>query len=300
MWYKWQGFQFFARMMAGPVWAEAAVLCNPFWWFFSWPRVVSSRADADQHSASWGEGALCRFWVLSVELLPLWFSAQRIPALLTSLSSQHLLVNSESLPGSTWWPSPPGDGGLTSSVSPFSGITFLCLCPISENHRFMDFVLFFLHSVLTGSESIFVTPWTLAHQASLSMGILQAGILKWVAMPSSRESSQPRDITQVSHIAGRFFTIWATREVLKFTIYTNFNLHNSVFSACLSTSNQMLGFHETKVMLKENPGFGGKKEERINQVKDKNSSIPSVGSSYLWNIMLGAIRLCMSHEPLWI
>ena len=38
-------------------------------------------------------------------------------------------------------------------------------------------------------------------------GILQAGILKWVAMPSSRESSQPRDITQVSHIAGRFFTI---------------------------------------------------------------------------------------------
>ena len=31
-------------------------------------------------------------------------------------------------------------------------------------------------------------------------------------MPSSRESSQPRDQTQVSHIAGRFFTIWATRE----------------------------------------------------------------------------------------
>ena len=28
-------------------------------------------------------------------------------------------------------------------------------------------------------------------------------------MPSSRESSQPRDQTQVSHIAGRFFTIWA-------------------------------------------------------------------------------------------
>ena len=31
-------------------------------------------------------------------------------------------------------------------------------------------------------------------------------------MPSSRESSQPRDWTQVSHIAGGFFTIWATRE----------------------------------------------------------------------------------------
>jgi len=44
------------------------------------------------------------------------------------------------------------------------------------------------------------------------MGILQARILEWVAMPSSRGSSQPRDQTQVSHIAGRFFTVWATRE----------------------------------------------------------------------------------------
>ena len=32
-------------------------------------------------------------------------------------------------------------------------------------------------------------------------------ILKWVAMPSSWESSQPKDQTQVSHIAGRFFTL---------------------------------------------------------------------------------------------
>ena len=46
-----------------------------------------------------------------------------------------------------------------------------------------------------------------AHQASLSMGVLQARILEWVAMPSSRGSSQPRDQTQVSCIAGVFFTI---------------------------------------------------------------------------------------------
>ena len=43
-------------------------------------------------------------------------------------------------------------------------------------------------------------------------GNLQARILEWVAIPFSRGSSQPRDQTQVSHIAGRFFTIWATRE----------------------------------------------------------------------------------------
>ena len=36
--------------------------------------------------------------------------------------------------------------------------------------------------------------------------ILQARILVWVVFPSSRGSSQPRDRTQVSHIAGGFFT----------------------------------------------------------------------------------------------
>ena len=46
-------------------------------------------------------------------------------------------------------------------------------------------------------------------------GILQARILKWVAFPFSRGSSQTRDRTQVSHIAGRFFTSWATREAQK-------------------------------------------------------------------------------------
>ena len=40
---------------------------------------------------------------------------------------------------------------------------------------------------------LFATPWTIARQAPLSMGILQARILEWVSMPSSRESSQPKD-----------------------------------------------------------------------------------------------------------
>ena len=42
--------------------------------------------------------------------------------------------------------------------------------------------------------------------------ILQARILEWVAFPFSRGSSQPRDRTQISRIAGGFFTSWATRE----------------------------------------------------------------------------------------
>ena len=42
-------------------------------------------------------------------------------------------------------------------------------------------------------------------------GILQARILKWIVIPFSKGSSWPRDQTQVSCIAGRFFTSWATK-----------------------------------------------------------------------------------------
>ena len=64
-------------------------------------------------------------------------------------------------------------------------------------------------SVMSNS---FGPPWTVVHQALLSMGILQARKVEWVAISSSRGSAQPRDRTQVSCIAGRFYTVWATRE----------------------------------------------------------------------------------------
>ena len=54
------------------------------------------------------------------------------------------------------------------------------------------------------SHSVMYT--SLQPMAPLSMGILQARIQDWVVMQSSRGSSQPRDRTQVSHIAGGFFT----------------------------------------------------------------------------------------------
>ena len=46
--------------------------------------------------------------------------------------------------------------------------------------------------------------------------ILQARIQEWVVMPSSRGSAQPRDRTQVSGIAGGFFTIWASRKAQEY------------------------------------------------------------------------------------
>ena len=58
-------------------------------------------------------------------------------------------------------------------------------------------------------------PWTAAGLAPLSMGILQARILEWVAMLSSRGSSQPMDQTRVSSssaLGARFLTTRATWE----------------------------------------------------------------------------------------
>ena len=57
-------------------------------------------------------------------------------------------------------------------------------------------------------------------------GILQARILKWVAIPFSWGSFRPRDQIWVSCIAGKFFTIWATREFPKSTILQLKKLEN--------------------------------------------------------------------------
>ena len=72
---------------------------------------------------------------------------------------------------------------------------------------------------------LFAALWTLARQAPLSLGILQARILEWVVMPSSRGSSQPRDRSQVTHIAGNFFFFFftdrATREANVYRVKNN-------------------------------------------------------------------------------
>ena len=63
-------------------------------------------------------------------------------------------------------------------------------------------------------------------------GILQGRILEWVAFPFSRGSSKPRDQTQVSYIAGGFFTSWATREVRKWLLTINFNYYICIPYSC--------------------------------------------------------------------
>ena len=62
--------------------------------------------------------------------------------------------------------------------------------------------------LVTQSCPALANPWTVACPPGSFVHEDSPGIiLKWVATPSSRGSSQPRDQIQVSHIAGGFFTI---------------------------------------------------------------------------------------------
>ena len=67
--------------------------------------------------------------------------------------------------------------------------------------------------VLVAQSCLTLRPMDCSLPNSSVHGILQARILEWVAIPFSWRTSRPRYLTQVSCISGRFFTIWANREV---------------------------------------------------------------------------------------
>ena len=68
-------------------------------------------------------------------------------------------------------------------------------------------------SEVTQSYPTLCNPMDCSLPGSSIHGIFQTRVLEWVAISFSRGSSQPSDQTQVSHIVGRCFTVWAAREV---------------------------------------------------------------------------------------
>ena len=74
---------------------------------------------------------------------------------------------------------------------------------------------------------LFATPWTIASQAPPFMGFPRQEYWSGLPFPSPEESSQPRDLTQISCIAGRFFTIWANTYYLN--IFVVFLLKTVLF-----------------------------------------------------------------------
>ena len=80
-----------------------------------------------------------------------------------------------------------------------------CLCQLCLGYVVTYFILKWSCSVMSDS----LRPHGRNSLPASSMhGILQARILEWLAISYSRGSSWPRDRTQVSHIAGRLFTVW--------------------------------------------------------------------------------------------
>ena len=144
---------------------------------------------------------ICRDWVLVVLLLVIFFR----------------LIQNE---GPTYWGSEGGPqrghgytfySGLeltrvASFYSRHGGSGGLCgPAPESGNSYTFSFHMW--------SCSVVSDPMDCSLPGSFVHGIFQARILEWVAISFSRRSSRLRDWTQVSHIVGRCFTIWVTREV---------------------------------------------------------------------------------------
>ena len=82
-------------------------------------------------------------------------------------------------------------------------------CPKPKQYTVYSSVVLVAQSCLT-----LCVPMDCSPPGSSVHGILLARILGWIAMLSSKISSWPRDRTWVSCIAGRLFTIWATREAV--------------------------------------------------------------------------------------
>ena len=74
-------------------------------------------------------------------------------------------------------------------------------------------------------------------------GIFQARVLEWIAISFSRGSSRPRNRTQVSRIAGRCFTVWATREVY----HSHWQITRS-FQSAWNFSWRMFGKYEGNIV----------------------------------------------------
>ena len=102
------------------------------------------------------------------------------------------------------------------SCSYFEIFLDICFFLSSQKCHLAWFLLLCAAFSHSGVSNSLQPQWAVAHQGPLSMGILQTRILEWVAMPSSKGPSQPRDWAWVSLIADGCFTIWATREAQKY------------------------------------------------------------------------------------
>ena len=112
-------------------------------------------------------------------------------------------------------------------------------------------------------------------------GILQARILEWVAISVSRGPSWPRYRTWMSHIAGRFFTVWATRESLLTTRWRSRRTCAHLLLQELQNYNSLLNNCQ-----QENAGSHQKKIPHVQEQMTSSSKT------------VGGVKSCLESNPI--
>ena len=139
------------------------------------------------------------------------------------------------------------------------------------------YVLYFIFSsIMIYHRILNVVPWqpcqTLCDPMDYTVhGILQARILEWVAFPFSRGSSQPRDRTQASRMAGRFFASWATGK-------DNIKLASNTWRPTRRSNTSLYSKEQTQDH-RTKPGTKGKTKS-IAKILFSTQENLSLGSSY--------------------
>ena len=126
-------------------------------------------------------------------------------------------------------------------------------------------------------------PMDCSLQCSSVHGIIQARVLEWVAISFSRGSSQPRDRTWVSCIAGRCFTIWATREV-----HNVMNLHQSLFRHSVDQIESFESIYLSWYTLLF-PNYNSTVEASCGGFAYSEHLSVSLHSTYFWELLRGLV-----------
>ena len=154
--------------------------------------------------------------MLGVPTLPLVKNPQEI-------QNQHLLIGRSGIPisfrifhsllwSTQWQPTPvflPGESHGWRSLMGYSPRG----CKESDATKQLHFHFTFIFKIRRLSQIIHLESESSSALSDSLWPVLQARILESVAFPFSRGSSQPRDQTQVSYIAGRSFANWAIRDI---------------------------------------------------------------------------------------
>ena len=109
--------------------------------------------------------------------------------------------------------------------------------------------------------------------------------MKWVAFPFSRGSSQLRDPTQVSRIAGRFFTSWATREA---HIQVRIDLNE-----CGGHSQKRKGEEVIKEQLEEHVWAFSRTSEPLGYYQPSTCKCPPVSSGLNLSARTWSVSACL-------